>query len=82
MQKKRVSGLKGFITGGTLEMRDAEQKILGRKLGQVGCRTGWMQDRWYAGQVVCRTGCMQERRDAGKEGFKTGGIQGFRTRGI
>ena len=68
MQKKRVSGLKGFITGGTLEMRDAEQKILGRKLGKVGCRTGWMQDRWYAEQVVCRTGGMQDRWYTGQVG--------------
>ena len=39
-----------------------------------GYRTG----AWDAGQVGCRTGEMQEWRDAGLEGCRTGGIQDWR----
>ena len=35
--------------------------------GQVGCRTGGMQDRRDEGKDGCRKGGMRERRDAGKE---------------
>ena len=44
--------------------------------GQVGCRTGGMQeggmkDRWEAGQMGCRTGGMQDRRSVGQVGCRT-----------
>ena len=43
--------------------------------GQVGCRSGGIQDRWDAGQLGCRTGGMQERWDAGQVRYRTGGMQ-------
>ena len=30
-------------------------------VGQVRCRTGWVQDRMGAGQDGCRTGWVQDR---------------------
>ena len=55
----------GFRTGGMWKRKDAKQE---------GYRTG----SWDAGQVGCRTGEMQEWRDAGLEGCRTGGIQDWR----
>ena len=38
-------------------------------------RKGGKQTRWVAGQVGFRTGWMNERKDAGSEGSREGGMQ-------